>query len=162
MIPRTSLSSLPAIALAAVLATGVVLAASPLYARDCEAIESMEPPRMLKIMRDLGLSVEEEVHEAGTSIVWKYNARRGRILFMSDGEALQFYYGLTGTKANSDDVNTWNSDFRYSRSYLDSDKDPVLELDLDFAGGICRERVDDWLRTCMASWDRWVQNMRNK
>ena len=50
-----------------------------------------------------------------------------------------------------DKINAWNAGKRYSRSYLDEEKDPCLELDLDLAGGVTRERIVDFLLTCKQS-----------
>ncbi|WP_119168523.1 YbjN domain-containing protein [Algihabitans albus] len=38
-------------------------------------------------------------------------------------------------------INAWNEDKRFSRAWRDDEDDPILEQDLDFAGGITRERV---------------------
>jgi hypothetical protein len=58
------------------------------------------------------------------------------------------YYGIDLDKGTTlDKVNAWNADNRFNRGYLDEDKDPVLESDLDFAGGTTLNAVREWIRT---------------
>ena len=38
-------------------------------------------------------------------------------------------------------INAWNADKRFSRAWRDAESDPILETDLDFVGGITRERI---------------------
>jgi hypothetical protein len=57
------------------------------------------------------------------------------------------------------DVNEWNRTKRYSRSYLDEEGDPFLELDLDLAGGVLKERIVDFLSTCRQSFLIWYDEV---
>ena len=65
-------------------------------------------------------------------------------------------------KADLKFVNAWNSAVRFSRSYLDSDGDPVLELELDLSGGVLRERVIDFLNTCKVSVAMWISKLKDQ
>lgn len=73
--------------------------------------------------------------------------------------ALQFYSVLPGVESSLETVNEWNRTKRYSRSYLDSDQDPVLELDLDLAGGVTEDRIIDFLSTCRLSFSAWLKEV---
>jgi hypothetical protein len=55
------------------------------------------------------------------------------------------------SRPTHDKLNTWNQTKRYSKTYLDKDRDPVLQLDLDLAGGITVARVKDFALTVRAS-----------
>lgn len=68
-----------------------------------------------------------------------------------DGRSLQAFTGFRSTTTSLETVNAWNRGHRYSRAYLDPDGDPVIELDLDLAGGVSRERLLDYLRTVRVS-----------
>jgi len=48
-------------------------------------------------------------------------------------------------------LNNWNRTKRYSKAYYDSERDPVLQLDLDLAGGITVARIKDFALTVRAS-----------
>jgi hypothetical protein len=56
-----------------------------------------------------------------------------------------------GSRPSSDKLNTWNMTKRYSKTYYDTDHDPVLQLDLDLAGGITVARIKDFALTVRAS-----------
>lgn len=51
------------------------------------------------------------------------------------------------TRATLQDVNTWNQEKRFARAYLDTDGDPVVEAELDLAGGVTIARVKDFIQT---------------
>lgn len=56
-------------------------------------------------------------------------------------------------------VNQWNVEKRFSRSYVDRDGDPVLELDLDMNGGVTYQRLEDFLATVTKSVLAWTMHM---
>lgn len=39
-------------------------------------------------------------------------------------------------RVSADTINAWNASQRWTRAYIDSDKDPVLEMDINATGGI--------------------------
>lgn len=104
------------------------------------------------IMTEEGYSVSTA--ENG-SLVWKVDGYRAVILVADDRASLQFYAAFSDVDAASDKVNEWNRTKRYSRSYIDADGDPVLELDLDLVGGVTRARIVDFLLTCRDSFSTW-------
>jgi hypothetical protein len=117
----------------------------------------MGPAKMLKIMESMDLAAEEVAYLDSKALSWKLNGASTTILFLSGGEALQFYVAVTDTRATKDDLMEFNKKWRYSRSYMDEDGDPVLELDLDLAGGVCEGRVKDWLATCELAFSTWIE-----
>jgi len=95
---------------------------------------------------EFGLDAEDD----GTPIVKLqvgdgYNA----ILFFYDDnpgqpgyESLQLYIGFAvDGKISLATINDWNYNYRFARSYLDDDLDPVLESDLDLSGGVVLENT---------------------
>jgi hypothetical protein len=64
--------------------------------------------------------------------------------------------------ASLEDINKWHMGYRYSRSYLDDEGDPNLELELDLDGGVCEERIRDFLDTCMKSIELWNSQVLKK
>jgi hypothetical protein len=66
-------------------------------------------------------------------------------------ESLSLIAGWRNASVTLQQVNEWNRTKRYSRAYLDSDGDPVIELDLDLAGGVTVARVKDFVQTARVS-----------
>ena len=58
----------------------------------------------------------------------------------SDCKAVQFYTVFTPeTKPSLEEMNSYASENRFGRVYLDSDRDPVIEMDIDLeAGGMSK------------------------
>lgn len=89
-------------------------------------------------------------------VEWKIDGRRTSVFISDDGQSIQFHVAFDDTGATLEKVNDWNRSKRYSRSYLDDDGDPHLELDLDYSGGITEKRVIEFLATCRLSFERWL------
>ena len=92
-------------------------------------------------------------------VEWRIDGRKSQIFVADDGQSLQFHAAFLDTQATLATVNDWNRSKKYSRSYLDKDGDPHLELDLDLSGGITEARVIDFLATCRQSFERWVKDV---
>lgn len=92
---------------------------------------------------------------------WKIDGYRTYMLVADDSESVQFRVGFNDGTATLEKVNDWNSNKRYSTSYLDKEGDPVLELDLDLAGGVTKARMLDYLTTCRVSFEAWVDEVVN-
>jgi hypothetical protein len=48
---------------------------------------------------------------------------------------------------------------RFSRSYLDDEDDPVLELDFYLKGGVTEESLRTFLMICRVSYMNWLEHM---
>lgn len=57
----------------------------------------------------------------------------------SKGTTIVFRTSFRSHNVSLEKVNEWNKSKRYSRCYLDKDGEPVLQLDLDLAGGITKD-----------------------
>ncbi len=109
--------------------------------------------QLLSILESEGYSAEEA--ESPRNVMWKLNGYKTLLIIAEDGASIQFYCAFTNNGTNLNRVNTWNKEKKYSRSYLDNDGDPVLELDLDLVGGVNRARIVDFLLTCRVSLNQW-------
>jgi len=130
----------------------VALSVPALSAQAQRVVETTSKSKMMDLMKDQGYNVK--LDDDG-DILWKLDGVSTYMFVADDGESIQFY-----TKFNTEDVpmekiNAWNRDKRYSRTYIDKKGFPVLELDLDFAGGITEKRIIDFINTCKASLSRW-------
>lgn len=116
---------------------------------------NITPAELTQLMREEGYSVEEN-----DGVDWKLDGVNTHLLFMDGTQSIQFYVAYENSgNSTLENVNHWNKNNRYSRSYLDDDNDPVLELDLDLAGGVTRDRILDFLRTCRASTSAWIRDV---
>lgn len=109
-----------------------------------------------QIMKGAGYNVEMD---EDNDVRWRFDDGRALFLTYDGGHALQFYIWLTDTDVTLRDLNDWNQTKRFSRTYLDRDGDPVLELDLDLAGGVTVARILDWANTCEVSFKKWCRAM---
>ncbi len=116
-----------------------------------ERIEARE----LKAIMD-GEGYATEIDEDG-DILWRVDGLRAYILISESRMQLLFRLAFSGTEATLPKVNEWNRTRSLSRSFLDEDGDPVLELDLDLEGGVTRARVVDYLKTCRLTIGEWVR-----
>lgn len=128
----------------------LVLSAGAVSAQVYKKIERRD---LLKILSSEGYTATEA--ESERNVIWTLNGYKTLLLIAENMESIQFYVAFSDSKATLNKVNTWNKEKKYSRSYLDNDGDPVLELDLDLAGGVTRERIVDFLLTCRVSLSAW-------
>lgn len=122
-------------------------------AGDKDVIESVTRNDVQKLLESEGFSVS--VDEDG-DLLWKLEGYNTWMFVAKDGESLQFYAPFGDGNATLKKVNTWNQTRRYSRSYLDDEGDPRLELDLDMAGGVTVARIKDFFLTCRVSFTAWT------
>lgn len=110
-----------------------------------------------KIMKSEGYAVEVEPGDDDTEadVLWKLDGNKCIIFTYDKGHAIQFYVGFTDVKTSLSDLNEWNKTKRFSRTYLDDEGDPCLELDLDLAGGVTEARMKDFFKTCVVSFNKW-------
>ncbi|MDO9694994.1 MAG: YbjN domain-containing protein [Candidatus Latescibacteria bacterium] len=142
-----------ALTLVVVTLLAVLAIAATAQAGDKDVIESVTRNDVQKLLESEGFSVE--VDEDG-DLLWKLEGYNTWMFVAKDGESLQFYAPFGDGNATLKKVNTWNQTRRYSRSYLDDEGDPRLELDLDMAGGVTVARIKDFFLTCRVSFTAWT------
>lgn len=91
-------------------------------------------------------------------LLWMIDGVKTLMIVSDDKASVQFYCAFN-TGANLRKVNEWNKSKRYSRSYVDNDGDPVLELDLDLVGGVTEKRILDFFVTCRRSLEAWKKEV---
>jgi len=103
---------------------------------------------LIRIMKDDGYSSVKLVKAGKIRI--KVDGR-SYLLFNTSSGDLQLYYGIGGAVISYKTINEWNRDKRFSRAYLDSDIDPVLEADLLANGGLTDENVTSFFSVFKSS-----------
>ena len=132
--------------------------ASPTYGEEFspEIQEEMSVEKMMELMKKEGYSVT--LDDDG-DILWKIEGYNTWILLEDDGSTILFYTGFVDTNTTLRDVNDWNQNKKYSRSYIDDDGDPNLEADLDLNGGVTMGRIVTYLKTCHISFQTWLSEV---
>jgi uncharacterized protein CbrC (UPF0167 family) len=123
-----------------------------------DIVDSMSVEELAELMEGEGYAVEVNNERF---VQWKVDGYRCQVFVADDSQAVQFHVSFSDGNATLKKVNLWNATKRFSRTYLDEDGDPHLELDLDLAGGVTQERIVDYLRTCKVSLSTWCDEVVN-
>lgn len=90
---------------------------------------------------------------------WKValGSHKALIQLANDNTDLQFYAAFGDVTVTPDRMNAWNKAKRFSRAYADDDKNPVVEQDVDFAGGITDETLKAAIKLFQSTVDSFVK-----
>lgn len=131
---------------ALVLVLGISFTAPAAEAGTRRAQESFTPQQLRTLVRDAGFD-DVRIDGDGDLIV----EMQGYVVLILagsyDNKNLQIRFAIVSNDVDMDDINRWNREKRFTSAYLDGDGDPVLEMDVDYEGGITRERIKDALTT---------------
>lgn len=116
-----------------------------------EKVDRFTDEQLVRIIRGEGYSSVEIIRD-GTILIKLNGIKYG--LFNDDDGDLQLMYG-NDLKLSYKDINEWNMTKRFSRAYLDSDSDPILESDLMSDGGINEKNVTRFLSIFFTSADEF-------
>ncbi len=107
--------------------------------------------QMQKILRGMGFEVT--VMKANR---YRFQLDGYTVVLFNEGENMQLYAGFKN-KASLQQINEWNKTKRFSRAYVDDEGDAVIEADLDFAGGVTKETVEEFIKTFRGSIQLFTQ-----
>ena len=140
---------------AALAAIGLVMltaAARPAAAQ--EIMTSVSPKHMETILDDMGLEFEKK---NDTSWRVELDGKKVLLIMANDNTDAQLYIGFGDVNVKPSQMNTWNSEHRFGRAYADDDGNPVLESDLDFAGGVTDQTIEAWIKLYAAQVKSYVK-----
>jgi hypothetical protein len=115
-------------------------------ADDDDIIETITAAQVQEVLQGLGFT-GIEIDEDGDVIVKMLGYNVLILVGSYENTSMQMNFAVSGTDANLRMVNEWNRAKRYSTASIDDDGDPVLESDLDLAGGVTKARVEDFFLT---------------
>jgi hypothetical protein len=147
------------VALATFAAAGLLaLAATARPAAAQEIMSSVSGSHMEKILTGMGIDFEKKNDTA-----WRLDLDGKKVLLImgNDNTDAQLYIGFGDTKVSPSQMNQWNKDHRFSRAYADDDNNPVLEADLDFAGGTTDDIIVAWIKLYSAQVKSYVKYLSN-
>ena len=119
---------------------------------DARVLTAITGSDLNEILKDAGYA-DGKVDEDGDVLI-KIEDRLVYFLVAPNMESVQAkaaWRTSDSSRPSADKVNGWNRMKKYSKAYFDEDRDPVLELDLDLAGGVTVARIKDFALTVKAS-----------
>jgi Putative bacterial sensory transduction regulator len=123
-----------------VVAAFALVATAPLSAQQMR--ENIDAQQLNGLLRDKGMN--GTINERGNIVV---ESNGSKVVYFIQGQTMQAYFGLRGTRANVQSVNEWNKSKRFGRAYIDGDGDPCVELDYDLEGGVSDASIKVWFDT---------------
>lgn len=129
------------VALAAIGLVMLSAAARPAVAQ--EIMSSVSAKHMESILSSMGLDFEKK---SDTSWRVDLDGKKVLLIMANDNTDAQLYIGFGDTQVNAKQMNEWNADHRFGRAHADEDGNPVLESDLDFAGGVTDDIIKAWIK----------------
>ena len=132
----------------------VMLAAAAQPAAAQEIMSSVSAKHMESILKSMDLEFEKR---SDTS--WRVDLDGKKVLLImgNDNTDAQLYIGFGDTQVSAKQMNEWNSDHRFGRAYADDDGNPVLESDLDFAGGVTDDIIKAWIKLYAAQVKSYIK-----
>lgn len=155
----THFHALPAALLAAVLLTG------PAPASAQALIDGTDPDAIVEIAKGYGEAVLETDNTGDPMISGKMDRTNYVVFFYgctdgADCSTIQFMSSYTNVDGmNSDLINAWNAEKRFGKAYLDSDGDPVIEMNVNLWAGVSPDNLNDtfdWWRVVMESFENHI------
>ena len=130
-----------------ILVAGALLAALALPTQAQTLITGTDTAEVLNAARGYGAASLTTQDNGDPQITGKINGISYQVYFRNctnnaDCEDLNFYAGFLDTKPTLETINDWNYNKRFSRAYLDQDKDACIEMDLDLVKGVTAEYLD--------------------
>ena len=136
-----------AMAFAFAFAFAFALAGPPANAADeGTVVERVSAAELQRIFGNLGYT-GSEIDDDGDLIVRMQGYPVLVLVGSYDGAYISLTAAFAETTATLATVNAWNRDKRFSRAYLDSEMDPVVEAELDLAAGVTIGRIRDFIQT---------------
>ena len=146
---KTALSSLIA----------MVLCASALPSAYAQTYSTMSGSEAHSLLTTLGMDPEPPAITEEGNVKIRFDDGSGNSTVFLTGcdskkrcQRIQTHSGYSmSNKPTLELINEWNSTKIFSRAYLDEDRDPHLEADLDLDGGVTRNALKEFFRTYRVS-----------
>lgn len=106
-----------------------------------QTVDAAKPETVVTALREAGYRAVLEKDTSGDPLVksgaagvdfsvYFYNCTANKAC-----RTVQFYAGFVKKGVTLDTINKWNSTHRFARGYLDDEKDPRIEMDVDLDHG---------------------------
>ena len=148
---------------AQLLAVDVKSGITPAKADDAQVVTTITGTRLNDILESAGFKGGTVDDDGGVLI--RIASKPVYFTVGEDQESIQAHTAwMTDetSRPSADKMNDWNRTKRYSKVYFDSDRDPVLQLDLDLAGGVTVARIKDFAVTTQVSITKFTEEVLKK
>ncbi|MEJ5187622.1 MAG: YbjN domain-containing protein [Breznakiellaceae bacterium] len=115
-------------------------------------ISSTTKEQLMDFMKNEGYAVQ--LDEDG-DILWKQDGYKTYLFLEDNNTVILFYVAFSDAEVTLDEVNAWNRDHKFSRSYIDDENNLCLESDLCLTGGVTPDRLRSFLRICRDVFAGW-------
>lgn len=136
----------------------VISSATAVMAQSEQLYTKLTIEQVMGIMSQNNLEVQR-VKDNEEALAWNMGDDKYAIISKVGPYTLNFYTYAKKPNITFEAVNEWNSDYSFSKTYIDSAKDVVLELDLDYEGGVTKDRIASFFRVCSMSHEIWQQKV---
>ncbi|HEY1604420.1 MAG TPA: YbjN domain-containing protein [Allosphingosinicella sp.] len=131
--------------------------AAPAVPPGSAIVRGQDPLSVVAALQRAGYQAKLDKDQSGDPMIKSASSGTNFSIFFynctdhKDCETIQFYsgYHLDKNPVGLDKLNEWNRTMRFGRAYIDDQKDPVLEMDVDLdAGGMSdalfKDNLDYW------------------
>jgi hypothetical protein len=156
-VQRRVLGRRSAVLLSAVLLAASCAATPPADADGAGVVARLEASGLAGVFEEFGYA-GGEIDGDGDLVLEVDGVKVLALVGSYDGAFVLLYAGFSDVVLPPEAANAWNRDYRFSKVYLDEEGDPVIEAELDLAGGVTLDRIRDFVRTFTAlSLPRFVE-----
>jgi hypothetical protein len=127
-------------------------------AADVTVIHTIKVDQLRDFMKAEGYAVSITEGKTSKYLAWKIDGMKTQMLIAEDAKSIQFHTAFSSSTTLAR-VNTWNRNKKFSRTYIDDDGDPHLELDLSLKGGITTEHLKEFIDVCRISFSVWIKEV---
>ena len=117
-------------------------------------VSSLSPAAFAAVLQRAGFTAEMQTEDGHAFLLAKADATPFQVFF-SNCQAgggctdMEMYAGFTGApRVAWERINGWNARTRFSRAFLDENRNPALQMDVSLLGGVSQ----DSLKTSLETW----------
>jgi hypothetical protein len=105
-------------------------------------VHEMTNEELTRLAESAGASVKP----VGSQLLATFGRLKTFLIYNPKDHVLTAHARFTGYKGDLSVLNEWNRTRRFSRAYLDEDRDLVLEAELDVEFGVSPDAIRSWIR----------------
>lgn len=124
----------------------MLASASIVNAQDTRVVQTLTSAQMKSLLHDQGFP-DVEVDSDDDLIVRMQGLTVIVFVRGNNYSNIKYVFSLSGASATMRDLNDWNSTRNFTKTYLNNDGDPALEMDVNLRGGVTIERIKNSIRT---------------
>ena len=105
-------------------------------------LRELNPEQIMVLVRAVG----GDIKRFGNRLMAIFGKIKTQLVYTRKDRILTAHARFKGYSNDLKFINDWNRTKRFSRAYLDKDKDIVLEAEIDLEPGVSEEAIKNWLK----------------